>query len=83
MTLVTTLFDAAAYQADALAELYGTRWRIEENLKSLKQTMKMDVLKCMTVDRVLKELTMYHGPRLCPRRRLPASCTFGAQSHDL
>ena len=59
MTLVTTLLDAAAYPADALAELYGTRWRIEENLKSLKQTMKMDVLKCMTVDGVLKELTMY------------------------
>ena len=28
-------------------------------MKSLKQTMKMDVLKCMTVDGVLKELTMY------------------------
>src|SRR5208337_1718414 len=59
VTLVTTLLDAAAYPADALAKLYGTRWRIEENLKSLKQTMKMDVLKCMTVDGVLKELTMY------------------------
>ena len=59
VTLVTTLLDAAAYPADVLAELYGTRWRIEENLKSLKQTMKMDVLKCMTVDGVLKELTMY------------------------
>ena len=31
VTLVTTLLDAAAYPADALAELYGTRWRIEEN----------------------------------------------------
>jgi hypothetical protein len=59
VTLVTTLLDAEAYPADALAELYGTRWRVEENLKSLKQTMKMDVLKCMTVDGVLKELTMY------------------------
>ena len=59
MTLVTTLLDAAAYPADGVAELYGTRWRVEENLKSLKQTMKMDVLKCMTVDGVLKELTMY------------------------
>src|SRR5271157_364510 len=59
VTLVTTLLDAEAYPADALAELYGTRWRIEENLKSLKQTMKMDVLKCRTVDGVLKELTMY------------------------
>ncbi len=59
VTLVTTLTDAVAYPADALAELYGTRWRVEEHLKSLKQTMKMDVLKCMTVDGVLKELTMY------------------------
>jgi hypothetical protein len=59
VTLVTTLVDAEAYPADALAELYGTRWRVEEHLKALKQTMKMDVLKCMTVDGVLKELTMY------------------------
>jgi hypothetical protein len=36
-----------------------TRWRVEENLKSLEITMKMDVLKCMTVEGVLKELTMY------------------------
>jgi Transposase DDE domain len=59
VTLVTTLIDAELYPADALADLYGTRWRVEEHLKALKQTMKMDVLKCMTVDGVLKELTMY------------------------
>src|SRR5262249_24710345 len=55
VTLVTTLIDAESYPADALAELYGTRWRVEDHLKALKQTMKMDVLKCMTVDGVLKE----------------------------
>jgi hypothetical protein len=59
VTLVTTLTDAELDPADALAELYGTRWRVEEHLKALKQTMKMDVLKCMTVDGVLKELTVY------------------------
>jgi hypothetical protein len=59
VTLVTTLTDEAAYPAEALANLYGTRWRVEENLKALKQTMKMDVLKCTTVDGVHKELTMY------------------------
>jgi hypothetical protein len=59
VTLVTTLIDAELYPADALAELYGTRWRVEEHLKALKQTMKRDVLKCMTVEGVLKELTMY------------------------
>jgi hypothetical protein len=59
ITLVTTLIDAEVYPADALAELYGTRWRVEEDLKALKQTMKMDVLKCKRVTGVLKELTVY------------------------
>jgi Transposase DDE domain len=59
VTLVTTPVDAEAYPADELASLYGTRWRVEEHLKALKRTMKMDVLKCMTVEGVLKELTMY------------------------
>jgi Transposase DDE domain len=59
VTLVTTLLDAVAYPADVLAKLSMMRWRVEENLKSLKITMKMDVLKCTTVDGVHKELMMY------------------------
>lgn len=59
VTLVTTLLDPALYPAEDLAELYGQRWQIETNLRHLKQTMKMDVLHCTTVDGVLKELTMF------------------------
>jgi hypothetical protein len=59
VTLVTTLLDAELYTVEALAELYGVRWRVEQNLKNLKQTMKMDVLRCTTVEGVLKELTVY------------------------
>jgi hypothetical protein len=59
VTLVTTLLDAEAYPLEALAELYGMRWRVELDLRHLKQTMKMDVLKCRTVDGVLKELAVY------------------------
>jgi Transposase DDE domain len=59
VTLVTTLLDAEAYPLEALAELYGTRWRVEQYLRDLKQTMKMDVLRCKTVDGVLKELMVY------------------------
>lgn len=59
VTLVTTLLDAALYPLEALAGLYGVRWRVELNLRHLKTTMKMDVLKCKTVDGVLKELTVY------------------------
>jgi hypothetical protein len=59
VTLATTLLDAGAYPAEALAELYGSRWRVEQYLRDLKQTMKMDVLRCKTVDGVLKELMVY------------------------
>jgi hypothetical protein len=59
VTLVTTLLDAEAYPLEALAELYGTRWRVEQYLRDLKQSMKMDILRCKTVDGVLKELMVY------------------------
>lgn len=59
ITLVTTLLDADLYPLDALAELYKTRWQVELNLRHLKITLKMDVLKCKTVDGVFKELTVY------------------------
>lgn len=59
VTLVTTLIDSYIYAFDVLAELYGTRWRVELNFRHLKTTMKMDILKCKTVDGVRKELTVY------------------------
>jgi Transposase DDE domain len=59
VTLVTTLLDAELYPAEALAELYGARWRVEQDLRDLKRAMGMDVLKCRSVDGVLKELTAY------------------------
>ena len=38
---------------------YRCRWRIEGDLKHLKITMVMDVLRCETVAGVSKELMMY------------------------
>lgn len=57
--LVTTLLDPVAYPREALAELYCCRWQVEVNLRHLKQTMGMDVLRCQSVDGVLKELHMF------------------------
>lgn len=59
VTLVTTLLDAALYPVEALASLYRARWHVELNLRHLKTTMKMDVLRCETVAGVSKELVMY------------------------
>jgi hypothetical protein len=59
ITLVTTLRDAATYPASALADLYYRRWQVEVNFREIKITMNMDVLRCETVEGVLKELAMF------------------------
>jgi hypothetical protein len=59
ITLATTLLDATRYPATEVAALYSQRWQIETNLRHLKQTLRMDVLRCKTVAGVNKELAMY------------------------
>jgi hypothetical protein len=59
ITLVATLLDAATYPASALADLYYRRWQVEVNFKHMKTSMKMDVLRCETVEGVLKELAVF------------------------
>src|SRR3954468_8953809 len=59
VTRVTTLVDADLYPLVELAGLYRKRWEVEGDLKNLKTTMKMDVLRCETVAGVSKELLMF------------------------
>ena len=58
ITLATTLLDADRYPAAELTQLYFDRWQVEVNLRHLKQTLRMDVLHCKTVDGIQKELCM-------------------------
>ena len=59
VTIATTLLDERAWPDDRIAALYGQRWPIETCFNHLKTTLKMDVLKCKSVDGVLKELAAY------------------------
>jgi len=59
LVIVTTLLDENIYPARKLVELRLRRWQVEVNLKHLKTTMGMDVLKCRTVDGVMKELAVF------------------------
>jgi hypothetical protein len=56
MIVVSTLLDAEAVTGSDLAELYRARWSAELDLRSLKQTLQMDILRCKTPDLVRKEL---------------------------
>jgi hypothetical protein len=56
LVLITTLTDADAYPAADLAELYRRRWQAELYLRSLKQTLGMDVVRGQTPEMVRKEV---------------------------
>jgi hypothetical protein len=56
LIVTTTLLDAEEVTAHDLALLYRARWNAELDLRSLKQTLQMDVLRCKTPDLVRKEL---------------------------
>jgi hypothetical protein len=59
VTIITTLLDPDLYPADELIELRLTRWMIEINIRHLKMTLGMDVLKCKTLEGVRKERLVF------------------------
>jgi hypothetical protein len=59
ITLVTSLLNANAYPAAGLAALYAKRWEVETNLRHLKQTLGMDVLRTKSLDGIHKELAVF------------------------
>lgn len=54
--VVTTLLDAEEITKSDLTDLYRARWNNELDLRSLKQTMQMEVLRCKTPELVRKEI---------------------------
>jgi hypothetical protein len=59
LVLVTTLLDAQLYNKQKLAEAFRCRWCVELDLRSIKQTMHMSVLRCKTPAMVRKEIWMH------------------------
>jgi hypothetical protein len=57
--IATTLLDEQAWPEEKLHQLYAQRWQIETCFDHLKTTMKMNVLKCQSVDGVVKEIAIY------------------------
>ena len=56
ITVVTTLLDSQLYPAAEVAALYRARWHAELDLRSLKVTLGMDVLRGKTPQIVRKEI---------------------------
>jgi hypothetical protein len=56
VVVVTTLRDPQAVPVGELASLYRARWQGELDLRSIKQGLQMDILRCKTPAMVRKEV---------------------------
>ena len=59
LTLVTTLLDAHEVDKLELADLYGKRWQIELDFRSIKTVMQMEILRCKSPEMVRKEIAVH------------------------
>ena len=57
--VVTTLLDAEVYTKSDLMDLFAQRWHCELDLRSVKSSLGMNMLKCKTPEMVRKELWTY------------------------
>ena len=56
LVVVTTLRDARTYPAADIAELYGFRWLAELDIRVVKVSLGLDVVRCLTPEMVRKEI---------------------------
>ena len=76
LIVVTSLSDSQEYTKDDVAELYHKRWLVELDIRTLKVTLGMDVLRCLTPEMVRKEIwTCLLAYNLIRQSMLEAACT--------
>jgi hypothetical protein len=59
LVLVTTLLDEETYTKADVADLFLQRWSVELDLRSIKCSLQMDILRCKTPEMVRKEIWMH------------------------
>jgi hypothetical protein len=52
------LFTTLGLTVGQVVQLYGQRWNVETDLRSLKRTLNLQVLRCRSVDMIAKELVL-------------------------
>ena len=52
------LFTTLPLTVEQLVELYGQRWKVETDLRSLKRTVELQTLHCRSTDMIAKELVL-------------------------
>ncbi len=84
LVVVTSLFDHHVYTRDEIATLYRRRWVIELELRDIKSTMSLDVLRRQTPAAVRQELwTGLLAYNLVRQSMLQSALASTRQPHEL
>ena len=82
--VVTTLLDADKYTREDVAELYRERWLAELDIRAVKCSLGMDVLRCKSPEMVRKEIwTCMLAYNLVRQTMLQAAYASGRSPRDL
>jgi hypothetical protein len=57
-SVILYLFTTLDLEVKQLLQLYGSRWNVETDLRSLKQTLRLQTLRCESPDMIAKELVL-------------------------
>jgi len=76
--LATTLLDSEVYPPTEIMRLYGLRWQVELDLRHLKTTLDMDILRGKTPEIVRKEI---YAHLLAYNLLLPVMWSAGTTHH--
>ena len=57
-TVILYFFTTLDLEVKQLLQLYGDRWHVETDLRSLKQTLRLHTLRCQSPDMIAKELIL-------------------------
>jgi hypothetical protein len=59
IVVATTLTDARTYPKADIADLYHDRWHVEPDIRAIKQSLKMEHLRCQTPFMIEKEIWVH------------------------
>jgi hypothetical protein len=78
------MIDADKYPKDEIADLYRIRWEAELDIRAVKITMGMDILRCKTPEMVRKEMwTCLMAYNLIRRALLQSAAEAGVAPRTL
>ncbi len=84
VVVVTSLTDPVAWPKEAIAELYGFRWNVELDIRAIKQTRRLDHLRCQSPAMVRRELwTTLLAYNLIRKLNATAASVHGRQPRQL